>query len=371
MKIAIVHDYLIDFGGAEQVLLSLHELFPKAPVYTLIVDKKGMGASWKNFEKAKIKTSWFNNLPYASKLISPFRFLLPMFWRSFDFSKFDLIIDSSSWAVTKGFKSKNSQVEISYTHTPPRYLYNYDTSRNWKNSVMSKLVYVYSLVVNHFMRMYDFESAQKVDHFIANSINVQARIEKFYRRDSKVIYPPVEVQKIIKFQNQEKEEFFLTGGRMVVSKNFDLIIKACKKAKVNLKIFGSGIQLNELKNLAGESCEFLGEISEEELYSYYKKAKGFIVAQKDEDFGITPVEAMAAGTPVIAYRGGGYLESVVEGKTGIFFDELSVESLTKAINRFSKTKFERGNLITQAKKFSKERFKKGIVLFISKYMSAN
>lgn len=364
MRVAITHDYLIDFGGAEQVLLSLHELYPKAPVYTLVVNERGMGEGWEEFKNAKIIPSWFNNIPFLDKLISPLRFLIPIIWRGFDLSKYDLIIDSSSWAITKGFKTKKNQTEISYTHTPPRYLYGYDTSRNWKNSWLSGLIKAYTLVVNHFMRMYDFESAQKVDHFIANSKNVQARIEKFYRRKSKIIYPPVNVEKIITSPDQEKENFFLTGGRMVASKNFDLIIGACKKAKVNLKIFGSGVQLNELKKIADASCEFLGELPEKELYSCYKKAKGFIVAQKDEDFGITPVEAMAAGTPVIAYRGGGYIESVIEGKTGIFFDEISVDSLVSAIKKLSRTKIDSKSCINQAKKFSKERFKKEIKEFI-------
>lgn len=226
--------------------------------------------------------------------------------------------------MTKGFKkdpetsSGRKQLEISYTHTPPRYLYGYDTSRNWGNGIFSKFVKLYSLIVNHFMRMYDFESAQKVDHFIANSKNVAVRIEKFYRRTSTVIYPPVDVEKIINSPEEIKEEFVLTGGRLVAAKNFDLVIRACKKAGVPLKIFGSGVLENELKNMADENCEFLGELSELELYSYYKKAKGFIAAQKDEDFGITLVEAMAAGTPVIAFKGGGYEESVIEGKTGVF-----------------------------------------------------
>lgn len=371
MKIAIVHDYLIDFGGAEQVLLALHEIYPTAPIYTLILDKNGLGESWKSFEKTKIKTSWFNRLPFASKLISPLRFMLPLVWSDFNFSSYDLIIDSSSWAVTKGFKTKKEQVEISYTHTPPRYLYGYDSSRNWKNSWFSKIIQVYSFIVNHFMRTYDFNSAQKVDHFISNSKNVQARIEKFYRKNSTVIYPPVDALKIINSKSEVKEDYLLTGGRLVAAKNFDLIIKACKKANVKLKIFGSGVLFPDLKKLADGNCEFLGEINEEVLYSYYKKSKAFIAAQKDEDFGITPVEAMAAGTPVIAYRGGGYLESVVEGKTGIFFDDLTVDSLTFAIKKLARIKIDSMDCVAQAKKFSRERFKKEFKEFVSKNISSN
>ena len=367
MKIAIVHDYLIDFGGAEQVLLTLHEIYPKAPVYTLIVDKRGMGKMWQKFEGVQINTSWFGKIPFASKLISPLRFLIPIIWNSFNFEKYDLVISSASWAITKGFSNGKTK-EICYLHTPPRYLYGYDTSRNWKGKWFSKLVEFYALIVNHFMRMYDFKRAQKVNYFIANSENVGQRIVKFYRRDYKVIYPPVDVEEIIK-NNVEtmKQNYFLTGGRLVASKNFDLIIKSCLKAGVSLKVYGSGIDGKRLKEIGKNNVEFLGRVDREELIGQFKNAKGFIVAQQDEDFGITPVEAMAAGTPVIAYRGGGYLETVVDGKTGIFFDELTIDSLVGAINKFNRLKFNGADCITQSKKFSKERFINEITSFINKH----
>lgn len=365
MKVAITHDYLIEFGGAERVLLALHEIYPDAPIYTSIIDEKRMGVVWNDFKEFKIITSWFNNLPFASKLISPFRFLLPFIWSGFDLSKYDLIIDSSAWAVTRGFKRNKSQIEICYCHTPPRYLYGYDTSRNWQNHRLRNIIRLYSLIVNRFLRFYDFNSAQKVDYFIANSENVKKRIEKFYRRNSIVIYPPVELlySQGKKFSN---EEYFLTGGRLVAAKNFDLIINACKRAEVNLKIFGTGVLESELKILANGSVEFLGKVPDRELVSLYKNASGFIVAQKDEDFGITTVEAQSVGCPVIAYRGGGYLESVVEDKTGFFFNELNIESITRAINEFKKIKWNKNVIENNAKKFSKERFKKEMLEFVRK-----
>jgi glycosyltransferase involved in cell wall biosynthesis len=366
MNIAITHDYLIDFGGAERVLLALHEMYPKAPIYVSVLNKKGMGSHWENFKNADIKTSWFNSLPFASKLISPLRFLLPLIWRSFDLSNYDLIIDSSSWAITRGFKTKNDQKEICYCHTPPRYLYGYDTSRRWKNKWYGSFVSLYATIVNHFMRMYDFDTAQKVDYFIANSKNVAERIKKFYRRDATVIYPPVDLPKTSP-QSQVPSAYYLTGGRLVAAKNFDLIIKACHKAKVDLKIFGFGILENELKSIAGDGVEFLGKVSDRDLTKYYQGAKAFIAAQKDEDFGMTLVEAQGAGCPVIAYRGGGYLESLIEGKTGVFFDKLEDDELAKTIKRFEKMKLNRKDCINQAKKFSKERFKKEMGKFIEKY----
>lgn len=362
MKIAIVHDYLLDFGGAERVLLALHEIYPKAPIYVSLLDKKGMGESWKKFANLEIRTTWFNSIPFASKLISPLRFLLPFIWGSIDLTKYDLIIDSSSWAITRGFKSRKSQTEINYCHTPPRYLYGYDASREWSNKWYGKLIDIYATLVNHFMRMYDFNSAKKVDYFIANSKNVSQRIEKFYRRDSKIIYPPVDIPNVS--AQKTKENYFLTGGRFVSAKNFDLIIKACQKANVSLKIFGSGILENELKKLGNNSVEFVGKVSDKELTNLYAGAKAFIVAQSDEDFGITTVEAGMLGCPVIAYKGGGYLETVIENKTGIFFDKLSVESLVKAIKKFKKTKIKSSDCIKNAKKFSKENFKKEFKKFI-------
>src|SRR5258708_1533306 len=229
--VALVHDYLLDFGGSEQVLLALHDLYPDAPIYTSNLDKKGLGKFSKKFEHIDIRTSWFNALPYATRLISPLRFLLPLIWGSFDLSEYDIIIDSSSWAITRGFKKRKQQVEICYCHTPPRYLYGYDTSRNWKEKWFGFLVGIYASIVNHFMRMYDFNQAQIVDYLIANSANTAKRIKKFWNRDSTVIYPPVDVQKIIDSEVLAKKgEYFLTGGRLVAAKNFGLIIQACKEA---------------------------------------------------------------------------------------------------------------------------------------------
>ncbi len=366
MKVAITHDYLIDFGGAERVLLALHEMYPRATICVSILNKQGLGEHWDKFKDAEIKTSWFNNLPFASKIISPLRFLLPMVWKSFDLSEYDLIVDSSSWAITRGFKVRKDQVEICYCHTPPRYLYGYDTSRKWKNEWYGSFVSFYALLVNHFMRMYDFEASQKVDYFIANSKNVAQRIQKFYRKESTVIYPPVDIQ-VNSPAKRAKGDYYLTGGRLVAAKNFDLIIKACEETGVKLRVFGFGLMDGELRNMAGSKVEFLGNISDKDLISEYQGAKAFFAAQEDEDFGMTLVEAQAAGCPVIAYRGGGYVESVVEGKTGLFFNDLSTEDLVKTIKKFDKLNLKSQDCVKQAKRFSKERFQKEMKEFISKH----
>ena len=364
MKIALVHDYLNEFGGAERVLLALSDIYPKAPIYTIYA-KSGSHARRK-LKNKKIIQSWFSRLPFAHKLISPLRFLIPFIWSSFDFSNYDLVITSASWAVTKGMKRGARTTEVCYLHTPPRYLYGYDTSRDWKS--VNAVVKIYAHVVNHFMRIYDFNQAQKVDYFIVNSENVGHRVKKFYRRDYEVIYPPVEIGKTPNTARPlPNTNYYLTGGRLVKAKNFDLIICAAKKTGVRLKVFGKGGEEEKLKKMANDSIEFLGHVTDKELAELYAGAKAFIVAQKDEDFGITPIEAAAAGCPTIAYRAGGYLETVVDGKTGVFFDRPSVDSLAKTIRQFDGSNH---NTITvkalraHAKKFSKKRFIKEVKKFV-------
>lgn len=357
MKIALIHDYLKNYGGAESVLLALHELYPEAPIYTIFskVKKDGNDLLSLKFKDAKIIESWQTRIPFSDKLISPLRFLIPLIWRGFSFKDYDLVISSASWAITKGFAQGKTK-EICYCHTPPRYLYGYETSKNWRKHF---LIRIYASLVNHFMRLYDYKRAQKVTLFVANSKEVQSRIKKFYRKESVVINPPVDLPS---FNNKSvlKKDFYLTGGRLESPKNFNLIINACNDLGLKLKIFGKGTKEEYLRSLAEKNIEFLGAVSDEEKFKLLSECKAFIVAAADEDFGITPVEAMAAGSPVIAYKGGGYLESVIDGKTGAFFDELSEECLIKALKNFDEKKYKKEDCRKQADKFSKERFKEKI-----------
>jgi glycosyltransferase involved in cell wall biosynthesis len=359
MKIALVHDYLKEYGGAERVLKALWEIWPKAPIYTIFFKKNSPAG--KAFAGAKIIQSWFGYLPFCERLISPLRFLIPLIWKSFDFSKYDLVISSASWAMTKGF-AKGKTKEICYCHTPPRYLYGYETSKNWQKN---PLIRIYALVVNHFLRQYDFLRAQKVSIFVANSLEVQKRIAKFYRRESVVINPPVETSNFkLQAQSCKLKNYFLTGGRLERAKNFDLIIKAFNKLGWRLLVYGRGSQEKYLCQIAEKNVEFLGWISEEKKWQLLAGCKAFICAASDEDFGITPVEAQAAGRPVIAFRGGGYLETIVEGKTGEFFDELSEKSLITVLKKFNHQKYRKNDCIAQAKKFSKEEFKKKMLKLV-------
>lgn len=369
MKVALVHDYLNEFGGAERVLLSLSRIYPDAPIYTIFKTKNSPAG--REFKDKIVVQSWFSWLPYSHKLISPLRFLVPFIWATFDFSDYDLVITSASWAVTKGMKRGERTAEICYLHTPPRYLWGYDTSRNWDELWYGKLVDLYAKVVNFFMRKYDLYQAKQVDKFIVNSKNVGKRLEKIYKvKDYEVVYPPV--NSISHRKNSLPRDFvarssflldapfYLIGGRLVRAKNFDLIIKAAILAKVKLVVFGTGLEEGSLKKMAHKNVEFVGRVDDQTLSALYRNAKAFIVAQKDEDFGMTPVEAASYGTPTIAYRAEGYLESVVEGKTGLFFDELSEEAICKAIKKSDKIKWDKKHIQKHAEKFNQEEFEKQI-----------
>lgn len=387
MKIALVHDYIKEYGGAERVLEALHEIYPDAPVYTSVYIPEFLGPHRERFKNWDIKTSWLQHIPFKHKLISPFRLIAPLVFKQFDLSEFDAVIVSATGAYSPNFirtkikdqrsKIKNETkgaIHICYCHTPPRYLYGYATARDWKSN---KLLYIFGTIINHILRIADYYASKNVDFFIANSQEVASRIEKFYRRKSKVIYPPIEIinKKPSKPQNLSPKPFYLTGGRLARAKHTDLIVKACEELGVNLKVFGRGFggydiklknQNSKIKNANENSkIEFLGEISDDIKQQLMQNAIAFIFAGEDEDFGIVPVESMSAGLPVIAYKSGGVKETIIDGKTGILFEELNAQSLKKAIQKFEKTQINPKDCIIQANKFSKERFKKEISSFIN------
>ena len=372
LRVALAHDYLGEFGGAERVLMALSEMFPAAPIYTAFVRP---GPAYERFKHRDLRPSWAQKIPgFATKLHSPLRFLAPLIWESFDFRDYDLVISSCSWYITKGILTRPETVHIAYIHTPPRYLYGYPTSINWQKYWPLR---VYARVVNHYLREYDFVAAQRPDILIANSENIRRRIQKFYRRDAAVVYPPVELVRTKDEGRRTKEirEYFLVVSRVVGGKGLKLAVQACTQLELPLKVVGSpagwSSELKEIQEISGPTIEFLGYVSDEELIKLYAGAKAFLATAKDEDFGMTVVEAQLAGTPVIAYRGGGYLETVIEGKTGVFFDEYSVRGLKKAISSLRGAQ-RRGNLFdpkeikTHAEKFSKQRFVKEIRKIIEK-----
>ncbi|MFI5265422.1 MAG: glycosyltransferase [Candidatus Levyibacteriota bacterium] len=366
MRIALVHDYIKEYGGAERVLEELHKLFPDAPIYTAFYQKDS--EAYEKFKDAKVIPSWAHFIPgFSTKLHSPLRFLAPLIWGSFDFSKYDVVITSASWYVTKGISKGNPSTssgraprEICYCHTPPRWLYGYKTSIEFQKYWP---VRVYAMIVGHFMRMYDYNAARRVDTFIANSEEVKARIKKFYRRDAEVIYPPVSLPNIP--TKTKKQDFYFVVARIVGGKGLSLAVEAAQKLDIKLKIAGAPAgyytEYKSLSSKALKNVEFLGHVTDKELVTLYSQAKGFLALSEDEDFGITPVESMLCGTPVIAYFGGGYKETVVEGKTGLFFKEYTLDSLIETIKEFEKMKFNAEDCRKQAQKFSPQEFDRKIL----------
>jgi glycosyltransferase involved in cell wall biosynthesis len=355
MRVALIHDYLVQFGGAEKVLQVLAEMFPEAPIYTAFY-KTGSSAH-EAFKHRDLRPSFAQNIPFfVDHLHSPLRFMAPIIWESFNFDGFDLVISSASWYITKGILTRPETTHVCYCHTPPRYLYGYTTSIEWQKHW---LIRQYARLVNKYMRQYDYVSAQRVDQFVANSKEVQARIKKFYGRDSVVVYPPA-VSGVTVSRRHSDTAYYLTGGRLVGAKHFDLVIEAANQLQVPLKIYGDGPLRKHLMQLAGKTVEFVGHVDQAKLMHLYESAQAFVALAQDEDFGITPVEAMSVGTPVLAFRGGGFIETVIEGKTGLFVDDLRPASIVAAMKRMQSDSFDREVIIKHAKQFNKDAFIAGM-----------
>ncbi|PIW73276.1 glycosyltransferase family 4 protein [Candidatus Roizmanbacteria bacterium CG_4_8_14_3_um_filter_34_9] len=378
MKVAIVHDQLREFGGAERVLVALKKIYPQADIFTTTFDLNSLGIHKELIKNWKVNVSWFGKIPFLNRFYSPFRFLTPLIWESFNFDKYDLVISSSGSWMSKGIKTNKPTIHISYIHHPPRYLYGYETAIEWQKYFLIK---IYGYIVNHFLRIWDFTSSQRADYLIANSEETKRRIEKFYRRDAVVIYPPVNIpdSKLFKtiYNNLQpfKTDYFLTVSRLARTKHIDVLIKAANLAKFNLKIVGSGRDFERLKQTACPTVEFLGNLSDQELKKIYLNAKAFLFASKDEEFGIAPVEAMGYALPVIAFRSGGLPEYLIDGKNGYLFDHLDENSLVEKVKKFESLKVEKLKKMRKearktAERFSEKIFKENILNFVNSKTNA-
>lgn len=359
MKIALVHDHLMQEGGAERVLRVFKDVYRDAPTYTLLYEPARMGADLRQWD---IRTSFLQRIPI---LHNRYRWLLPLMpaaTESYDLSGFDVVLSSSS-AFAKGIITRPGTVHLCYCHTPTRYLWN-DTHSYVEELSANRLVKAFLPILLHKMRVWDRMSADRVDHFIANSKTVAERIHKYYDRKAEVIYPPVETSK---FSLAEKKgDFYLAGGRLVPYKRFDLIIEAFNHTGLPLVIFGDGPLFDEYVAMAQPNIRFAGRVSEARKAKLFAEAKAFINPQ-EEDFGITTVEAMAAGTPVIAYRKGGATETVIEDETGVFFDDQEWEDLAATVIRFADMTFDPKHIRAYAKTFDVEVFKTRILDFVRRH----
>lgn len=362
LKIALVHDYLREYGGAERVLEALHELFPEAPVYTAFVDEAALGDHWPRFSSWDLRQTWITRLPLYKKWYSPYRVFAAHAFADLDLSEFDVVISSSNAYFAKAVRVPNGR-HICYCHTPPRSLYGYTTLSNWRANPITHFV---GTLINHYTRVIDFRVAQRVDVFIANSRETQRRITKFYRRDSTIIHPPVDLPQLTKSQLAAPlGKYYLYVNRLALAKHPELAVAACTQHNLPLKVVGSGQMLPQLRELAGPSVEFLGSVPDDQLHQLYLDAKALLYPVEDEDFGIVPVEAMARGIPVIAHRSGGPQETIIDGLTGVFFDELTEAGLSAAMTQAAKLDWQRAKIAKQAQQFGKARFLKEVVATVS------
>lgn len=355
MKVALVHDYLVQDGGAERVLQAFHKTWPNAPIFVLFHDK----SKFKEFKDAQINQSILKNIPFVTKNYRYLLPLMPMATERYDLSKYDVVLSSTS-AFAKGVITEPKTLHISYCHTPTRYLWTdtHEYINNLKSNILVKLLLPRLI---HKLRIWDKMSAERVDHFIANSQTVLKRIEKFYRRSSDVLYPPVNINDFS--ISDAPKKYFVTGGRLVQYKCFDLVIHVFNRLNIELKIFGDGPELKKLKKIAKPNIKFLGRISDKEKTKLLANAKAFIHPQV-EDFGITPIESMAAGRPVIAYGEGGATETVIPNKTGVLFYDQSWHALLDAVLNFNEQDFNSKEIREWAKHFDIEHFSRSIKNYV-------
>lgn len=363
-KVAIIHDFLVQRGGAERVLECICELFPKAPIYTILYDREKMGGM---FSGKEIKTSFLQKLPkFIRKRYQWLLPFLPVIPETFDFREYDLII-SSSGAWSKGIVTKLNAKHVAYVHSPMRFAWDYNErylkERGVKTSILKRLAFSY-------VRVWDYLAAQRPEFLIANSQYTKQRIKKYYRRDSELIYPPVSLElkeESVASYELPVTDYFLVVSRLSGYKKIDVIVESFNKLGLPLIVIGEGEQRKRLEKIAAENVSILGWKDDDELAWYYKNARALVFAA-EEDFGIVPVEAMRLGIPVIALRKGGLLETVEEGKTGEFFDAQVPEVLSDAIRRFIEKEkyYDKEYIIKKAERFSKEKFKNDLKEYLSR-----
>lgn len=350
MKVAIVHEHLAQDGGAELVVRTLKEIFPEAPIFALVYDKK---RAHPKFREMEIKTSFIQRMWGGIKHYQWYLPFMPSAVEKYDLTDFDVVISSSS-AYAKGIVTHSSTLHICYCYCPTRYLWNY-THQYHRELRHNKIVRKLIPFILTPLRIWDKVAADRVDHFIGISQFIGQQIKKFYKKDCSIVYPPVEVKKFN--HKTEPQEYFLMLGRLVAYKRYDLAIKVFNKLGWQLKIAGDGPEINYLRKIAGPNVEILGRVSDEERTKLFEGCRGFIFTA-EEDFGIVPIEAMASGRPVVAFGLGGALEYVIPGVTGELFPTQTEASLMEVLKKFHPEKYNPEVIRAHAEYFDKERFKR-------------
>lgn len=346
MKIALVHDYLSEAGGAERVLRVLADIYPNAPIHTAFIKNGTAKEMFK--DKEVIESKWAPFLKIG-RMYSYLRFLLPLIWKSIDLSQYDVVITSCSGYIARGFKVGKTTKVVAYCHTPPRWLYGYESPTGARSKWWGR---AFMWIFGPFVRYFDFKSAGKVNVWIANSEEVARRIMKFYRKEATVVYPPVGISESANQRISRKDKYYLVVSRIVGGKGLEEVDQAATQGGFELKIVGEIVDPKLAKRLK----HYVGRVSDKELQTLYENSKGFIAMARDEDFGMTLVEAMASGTPVLAYYGGGYKETVKEGVTGWFTKGTSPEEIAQGVAKMEKTKWEGEEIKKWAERFNRKQF---------------
>ena len=330
-RVALVHSWLNQYGGAERVLEQLHELFPTAPVYTSMFEPKAMPPSYQTWD---IRTSFLQHIPYSRTKHQLMLFLYPFAFESFDLSEYDVVISLSS-GFSHGIRTHFPGRHICYCLTPARFLWTFDTYVALEGVSRSARLAL-SLTVPYLRRL-DYLAARRVGHYVGISDVVRERIQRSYQRPADIIFPSIDVDS---FETSEDVgDFYLTASRLIPYKRIDLAIEACNRLKLPLKVVGDGRSRAALERRAGPTIEFLGKVDDATLHRLYARCRAFIFPG-EEDFGLTPIEAQASGRPVIAFGRGGSLETIIADQTGVFFSEQSVDSLAEALDHFDDRAFD-------------------------------
>jgi glycosyltransferase involved in cell wall biosynthesis len=364
MKVALVHYWLVSMRGGEKVLEELCEMFPDADIFTHVYDRRVVSPI---IHRHVVKTTMIDKLPFSRRLYKNYLPLMPIALEQLDLRDYDLVISSES-GPAKGVLTRPDAIHICYCHTPMRYIWN--MYLDYRQSV-SPLLRPFMTLIAASLRQSDQCSANRVDLFVANSNNIRRQIRKYYGREAVVVHPPVDVDAFHR-TGEKSADFYLAVGQLVRYKRMDLAIEACNQLKRRLIIIGEGEEAKALKKIAGPTISFLGRQDFAEIRNHYAWCKALLFPG-EEDFGIVPVEAMASGKPVIAWRRGGALETVIAGQTGLFFDRPTADSLARTILDFEAVEdsFDPELISLHARKFSKETFKQRLSRVLEEYVDDN
>ncbi|OFW56847.1 MAG: hypothetical protein A2V52_00715 [Actinobacteria bacterium RBG_19FT_COMBO_54_7] len=358
MRIALVHEWLTNMAGSERALLALHELYPEAPIFTSVY----IPEEFPELAGADVRTSFLQKVPGAKTKHQAFSLFRTVAFERFDLSEYDVVI-SSCHAEAKGVITRPETLHICYCYTPVRYYWSgyHHYLKNPRFGIFNPIVKLIMPYMTNYLRLWDRFAADRVDRFVAISEHVARRIRKYYRRESDVIFPPVTTSWIKK--SDIPGDYFLLVGRIIPYKRADIVVEAFNQLGLSLKVAGTGPDLESLRKASASNIEFLGRVPDSQLRELYEGCKALIFPQ-EEDFGIVPLEAMAAGKPVIAYRAGGALETIIEGETGVFFNHQNVESLLQAVRGFDAARFKPDECRAQALRFDVEVFKQKFEAFV-------